>query len=261
MDRKSYWNENYYQYWKSRVEESKVEGKTSMVVEGDPKTEDDEVILGLLSKAPFLPGVVLEVGCAWGRLFTQYEESGLKIHGVDISQAMIDAAQEAHRGRKAVTGLHVAEAENLPFPSNSMDNLVCMAVFDATYQEEALAEFCRVLKEGGRLYFTGKHNHYHKDDKAAWDAEFGAARKGHPNFFTDVEKMLSQLKDQDFSLLNSFYFERRGDFGANLYRQETPDRYYEYLLILQKGSHHDDYKFQEFSREYSRNAQSLRKKA
>ena len=40
--RKAYWNEKYFEYWKSRVEEAG-HGKNAMIVEGDSNTEDDSV--------------------------------------------------------------------------------------------------------------------------------------------------------------------------------------------------------------------------
>ena len=48
--RKAYWNEKYFEYWKSRVEEAG-HGK-SMIVEGDSNTEDDSVYQRVLILMP-----------------------------------------------------------------------------------------------------------------------------------------------------------------------------------------------------------------
>ena len=39
----------------------------------------------------------------------------------------------------------------------------------------------------------GKNFKYRQDDKMAIDAEIGARKKGHPNFFTDTDNMIRQV--------------------------------------------------------------------
>lgn len=253
MDRKAYWNENYYQYWKSRVDEADGSENTSNVIEGDPRTEGDQVYLDLTSEVPFRKGKILEVGCAWGRLFSHYKELDLEIYGVDISQAMIDAALKEHGDEDSIKFLEVAEAEKLPFENDQFDNLACFAVFDATWQSEALAEFTRVLAPKGQLYLTGKNNLYMDDDEEAMAAEIGARKKGHPNYFTDTPLLIQSMQENGFELLSAYFFLRRGDFAQQIYSREIPERFYEYFLIFRKTKLTSNYRFEGLASEFSQN--------
>ncbi|MCF8719389.1 class I SAM-dependent methyltransferase [Nitrospina gracilis] len=256
MDRKEYWNKNYLEYWKQRVEEADADQAESRVVPKDPVTGSDKVIRDLLARHAFRPGNVLEVGCAWGRWFGFYREHGLEVHGVDISRAMIEAAQQDWQGKDGIGSIREAEAEALPFDDNSFDNVTCLAVFDATFQHRALAEMVRVAKPGALIVVTGKSDRYFEDDSAALDAEAGARRKQHPNFFTDVPAMLEQIAAQSHTLLSAYYFPRRGDFGQGRFATETEQPFYEYMLFLEKGGHR--FAFTPFSSDHSRTFSTVR---
>ena len=127
--RKAYWNEKYVQYWRSRVEEAGA-GETS-IVKGDARTEDDEIYERIFSDTPFNAGNILDVGCAWGRMFPIYMRQNLRVSGVDISAEMIKAANEKWSMHEKVDSLGESSAEQLPFEEESFDNLVCLATFDA----------------------------------------------------------------------------------------------------------------------------------
>lgn len=247
--RSAYWNESYAKYWQSRVAEADASGM-SEVQRGDARTEGDWVYEQVFAAHPFVASNVLDVGCAWGRLFPLYRANNLKISGIDISSAMISAAVQTYGDDKQVDALEVAVAEDLPFEAASFDNLVCVAVFDATYQHLALSEFFRVLKPGGRLYLTGKSDAYLAGDQLAIDAERGARSKAHPNYFTDLPAMLAQCKAAGVSVLGHYLFELRGDFSEMRYHQDLDLPFYEWFLVLQKGS--SDVAFQDFSSAYSK---------
>lgn len=232
--RKAYWNDKYVEYWRARVEEAGT-GESS-VVKGDVRTEDDAAYERVFDATPFNPGSLLDVGCAWGRMFPIYRRNGLSISGVDISSAMIEAARQQWHGGEAVESLQESSAEQLPFSEGTFDNLVCLATFDATYQHEAMTEFLRVTRPGAHLYVTGKNTLYHADDEAALAAEMGARKKGHPNFFTRTSELVSLMADQGHRLRAAYYFPRRGDFAAMNYSAEPTERYYEYFLIFCRGN-------------------------
>lgn len=251
MDRKAYWDEKYYEYWKGRVEESKDNTTTeSNLIKGDVKTEGDEIYEEVFKKHPFHPGNILEVGCAWGRWFSIYQQYQLNIYGVDISKAMIDRAKTKWGHEQIVNSLQEAEAEDLPFDNEYFDNLTCLAVFDATYQDRALYEIFRVVKPGGVIYLTGKNDDYHDDDTLALDAEIGARKKGHPNYFTDVKAMIQQILNNNHNVIGAYFYPRRGDFALLAYEEAMPVKFYEYLLILRRGS--KAYPFTSFSKAYSK---------
>lgn len=231
--RKLYWNESYYRYWKSRVDEAGV--GSSKVIEGDANTEDDEVYRNIFSRYGFNAGRVLEIGCAWGRMFPLYLEHGLRLSAVDISTAMVEAARKNWSDCEGVQSISESPAESLPFDDGAFDNLSCIATFDATFQNVALTEFLRVTRPGSRIYFTGKHDLYHPDDTAALDAEIGARRKNHPNFFTDTGRMLGLLREQGHHIDALLCFPRRGDFAKASFVTELPEFFYEYMVVLTRG--------------------------
>lgn len=234
MDRKDYWNRSYLDYWRERVNESSRQGGESTVLTGDAKTEDDEVYEKIFTRHPMNQGSVLDVGCAWGRMFSVFKKFGLKITGIDISKAMIEDAQKNFGNDPSVLSLHECEAEKLPFKDGEFDNVACLAVFDATYQHLALAEFLRVLRMDGFLYLTGKNDTYPKDDTLAIAAEEGARKKSHPNYFTDTVVMLQGLREQGQRIVATYFLPRRGDFGKFRYVEDIPESFYEYFIVIQK---------------------------
>jgi hypothetical protein len=92
----------------------------------------------------------------------------------------------------------------------------------------------RVLKSGGTVLFTGKNNNYFPDDKEAMTAEINACKKGEPNYFTDVQLLLTKLDQFGYSLVLGRYFPRRGDIVKNNFLEDLPGKFYEYLLVLSK---------------------------
>lgn len=230
--RKAYWNEEYMNYWKSRVDEAGV--GASGVIEGDNCTEDDSVYEKVFSDYGFQSGNILEVGCAWGRMFPIYLSFGLEISGVDISKAMIEDAFKNWKGKENINQLQESPAEHLPFADNSFDNLACLAVLDATFQNQAITEFLRVTKPRAHIYLTGKNDSYYQGDKEAYNAEIGARAKNHPNFFTDTPLLIKLLEEQGHTVEKAFFFPKRGDFSA-FKCEDDPERFYEYFLVITRG--------------------------
>jgi ubiquinone/menaquinone biosynthesis C-methylase UbiE len=257
MDRRAYWNEEYTKYWKDRVKELDSASMTSRLVVGDAKTEGDEIYARVFGRHPFISGTVLEVGCAWGRWFGLYKENNLCVHGIDISPSMIADAKRQWGEDPMVKSIQESEAESLPFEDNSFDNTTCLAVFDATYQDESLSEMLRVTKLGGRLYLTGKNDNYRDSDRLAMDAEIGARRNGHPNFFTDTKDMLNQITDNGHEVLASYFFPCRGDFSTFTRVTNVESQFYEYFVILKKMT--NNIQFRPFSDSVSKGFRRARK--
>jgi ubiquinone/menaquinone biosynthesis C-methylase UbiE len=94
---------------------------------------------------------VLEVGCGTGSLLTLLLRRGYKAVGVDASPAML---KQAHR-KLVKAGLDGrilrARAQNLPFPDESFETVVCTFPSEYILQPESLQEIARVLYPGGRL--------------------------------------------------------------------------------------------------------------
>lgn len=235
--RKEYWDKNYYDYWKKRVDEANQrDEKSSRITPCDIKTTDDLVYFDCIELLDINKNdKVLEVGVGFGRSVPYIAEKSASLYGIDISDAMIEATI-GNFGDLDNVFFSVQEAEKTDFQDSQFDKIICFAVFDALFQEDALTEFNRVIKKGGLLLLTGKNDNYFDDDELAYMAEKNARFKGHPNYFTDVKLLLAQLDKYGFSLESLHCYLRRGDFAENKYQTAVPENFYEYLLLLKKQS-------------------------
>lgn len=86
---------------------------------------------------------VLDVGCGNGAL-TKPLSSKHRVVGLDFSTSMLKLASKHQT--MATTGL----VEQLPFPDNTFDAIVCVEMLQCVAdQKQAIAEMARVLKSGG----------------------------------------------------------------------------------------------------------------
>lgn len=245
--RETYWNRDCRDYWKRRVAESG--GQESNDVPGHSTTEE----VAFYEEVPdfWRPkfGSVLDVGCAWGRMFPLLLGRGLRVSGVHISREMLSEAESSWTGTSGIVALRHAVAEKLPFDDATCDNLFFFATFDATDQKAALGEMIRVIRPGGQIHLTGKNTRYWHDDKRAKEAEVKARQKGHPNFFTDSWKLSRKLTSLGHRLIGQKFFEYRGHFSGRGFTTSWPGKFYEYLFVIQRRENYA--KFAPFSSEVS----------
>lgn len=176
---------------------------------------------------------VLEIGCGVGRLLKEiHDEYGVLPHGIDPIPKIIDAARD--RVARITSSLEVASAESSPYPDASFDKILCWGVFDLTDQTQALWEMARLLKTGGRLLLTGKHDDYHDDDSEALAAETAARRKGIPNHFTNWQAFTDLSLALGLKVVREWRFARRGDFMNDRPAPASDGRFYEWAVILSK---------------------------
>ena len=97
---------------------------------------------------------VLDVACGTGDVgFEILKKHSVSITGIDLSPKMIENAQGKARQKKLdnITFIE-GDAENLPLDDNSVDCLTISYGFrNISNYEQALEEFLRVLKPGGKL--------------------------------------------------------------------------------------------------------------
>lgn len=113
-------------------------------------------------------GRVLEIGAGTGLNLEHYPAETEKVVLSEPSEPM--AAKLRDRAAEAPFDCEVliAPAENLPFPDDSFDSVVCTLVLCTVPDPEAaLAEIARVLAPGGRLLLL-EHVRSESADRAKW---------------------------------------------------------------------------------------------
>ena len=112
---------------------------------------------GLFSEAPPADPVLLDAGCGQGKSFALLRQAfaPTRLIGIDADpQSLTQSAEEAARQGIDVE-LIGSDCANLKLADASIDLLFCHQTFHhLVQQEQALAEFYRVLKPGGYLLFA-----------------------------------------------------------------------------------------------------------
>jgi ubiquinone/menaquinone biosynthesis C-methylase UbiE len=98
---------------------------------------------------------IADIGCGTGILATriQSELQPDQVFGVDASPGMLE---QARARTPLVTWLHSA-AEKLPFDDGALDAIVTTTAFHFFDQPAAVAEFARVLGDGGLVVIATMH--------------------------------------------------------------------------------------------------------
>ena len=98
---------------------------------------------------------ILDVGCGIGTAdasLARLRMSQLRLVGVDLSLAHVKVALESARGMNARVGYACADGCRLPFSDGTFDSTFCVAVLQHVRDiGQALAEFARVTRPGGRI--------------------------------------------------------------------------------------------------------------
>lgn len=241
---KEFWDK-YVDYFDNKIREANSDSNASDKTASDKVYAEYFKLLSIGNEEK-----LLDFGCGFCRLYPIYksqignsETDGY--YGIDVSRRELELAESIHNELKIGQSLFEYDGMHIPFKDNFFDKISCWGVFDTCYQEEILQELMRVLKRGGRMLLTGKNNHYFEDDESAIVAEMNARKKGHPNYFTDVHNLTSQLLEHNVKIIDAYYFLRRGDFTRNQAVHEMPEIFYEYAFCLEKS---EKYKYSEYQK-------------
>ncbi len=158
-----------------------------------------EVVKGLrweLRRIPENRGALtaLEIGCGPGRLLRPMSANFLEIHGVDVSDEMVDLARVNLAGRLNAFAHHSDGATLAAFADETFDFVYSYAVFQHIPSREVVFEYLRhahrVLKPGGilRAQFNGLPHH-----DSAYDTWSGIR--------LSASELLSFAGDHDFQVL------------------------------------------------------------
>lgn len=109
-----------------------------------------------LSLSPSLEALnVLEVGCGAGDFAIHLSKQLAVVTAVDFSAKAIEIAKEKSKAQNQSVNFQVADAQSLPFDSNSFDLIFsCECLEHVPDPQKALNEFYRVLKPSGSLILT-----------------------------------------------------------------------------------------------------------
>ncbi|MBP8183575.1 MAG: class I SAM-dependent methyltransferase [Rhodoferax sp.] len=106
---------------------------------------------------------ILDVGCGFGHSFHELAQrfEPTVIVGMDADPQLHERASEQASRCSARVELHADNASRLTLPDASFDMVYCHQTFHhIVAQEEAMAEFFRVLKPGGVLLFAESTRKY-----------------------------------------------------------------------------------------------------
>jgi SAM-dependent methyltransferase len=223
-------DKEYTKYWTSAVSKS-VDGT---IIAGVKEAKHVLKYLQIKNASK-----TLDLGCSVGRMYEALAIYSDTVYGLDIDSYAVEKARS-----HAYKDVRVGTAEEISFDVDFFDLVFCWAVFDVVDHKKGLAEINRVLKNGGKLLFTGKNDNYFEDDVLAYKAEKNAFLKGFPNRFTDLKSVLECLPSFGFELDALLLFPRRGDFGKLGFVDqgiEELESYhgYEYIMLCHKIGQHN----------------------
>ncbi|MBD2346908.1 class I SAM-dependent methyltransferase [Anabaena subtropica] len=105
---------------------------------------------------------VLDLGCGEGYCSRELRRRGAaQVHGIDISQSMIEAARLQELENSLDISYEVGCATNLQqIPDGEIDLVVAVFLFNyltITQTQECMAEVARILRPGGQFVFSIPH--------------------------------------------------------------------------------------------------------
>lgn len=133
---------------------------------------------------------ILDLGCGNGKLRLLFKDLVVEYVGVDNSQQQLEFAKRRDDFKIANQEFIKAEVFELPFASDSFDEVFCLAVLHhvpgGKRREQTLKEIKRVLKPDGKLIMTNwnrwQRQYLHYIIKQGWEKIF----KGSELDFKDI---------------------------------------------------------------------------
>ncbi len=112
--------------------------------------EENRILSKMLKKVP-AGSCVLDVPFGTARFLPLYDESNMKVTGLDISHDMLAEAKRARGDLLKKCQVDLGDARNLPYENDFFDVVVSFRFLDGqvTFEDskKAILEFCRVTKK------------------------------------------------------------------------------------------------------------------
>jgi ubiquinone/menaquinone biosynthesis C-methylase UbiE len=159
-------------------------------------------------------GLVLDIGCAWGRDCKSFFEQGFSVIGVDLSVEMLKIAKQTAPGCSFVH----ADLRSLPLADNCVDGIWCCATLLHLKRSEvikALLEFKRVLRVNAPCYIQVK--------KGKGEEIVGQSfSQGRPRFFTyfHEDELRELCLSAGFSIIDEHIYNEKDRHGPDSRDQE-----------------------------------------
>jgi ubiquinone/menaquinone biosynthesis C-methylase UbiE len=159
-------------------------------------------------------GLILDVGCAWGRDCKAFSERGFSVIGVDLSSEMIKAAKEFAPACSFIQ----ADTRCLPLKDEQVDGIWCSATLLHLRRSEiskALLELKRVLKVGSPCFLQVKKG-------SGEEITVRGLPSGEPRFFTyfHEDQLREYICSAGFSILDEHEYNEQDRFGPKRRDQE-----------------------------------------
>lgn len=98
---------------------------------------------------------VVDIGCGAGTQCRLWAQSGHRVHGIDVNQALIEVARQRAQEEQLAITFDVGSATELPYDDGSMDVCLLPELLEHVADwQSCLNEAVRVLKPGGLLYLS-----------------------------------------------------------------------------------------------------------
>jgi ubiquinone/menaquinone biosynthesis C-methylase UbiE len=149
--------------------------------------------------ADFSSDHTLDIGCDAGIYTIEFLRRGVrKVTAVDINEETLTLARKNLASLNLSAELLVADAQALPFPDNTFDQVLCLMVMEHVKDPVSLLQgISRVLKPGGRLILSVPNELYLTRPVIPYDFSkilqvIGHEHKGY--YLEDLEKIFSSSK-------------------------------------------------------------------
>ena len=111
---------------------------------------------------------ILDIGCGLGREAFALSDMGFTVTGIDISREVIARVKQLAAARGYGIPFYAYDGRTLPFTDGSFDVVLVWAqtfglLYGDEFKRDSLAEWKRVLKEGGLVSFSTHDYRYLKE--------------------------------------------------------------------------------------------------
>jgi ubiquinone/menaquinone biosynthesis C-methylase UbiE len=97
--------------------------------------------------------VVADIGCGSGETIDWVAERAKFVHGIDVSQAMIEEARSRVKAKNVK--FQVSDCAPIPLPDTSADRVMCLGVLDYVLDPASFCrELVRITRPGGLVIVT-----------------------------------------------------------------------------------------------------------